>query len=362
MMRQSGSRNQRSKGGFRLKLVLQICLLLAICTWLLYQVKHSHDKKKAFEDKISKIATKVTSKQPYLLDFGRKGLPLAKESDSISETRNKDDENEEEEEGEQDQDMKQEEAKDEEAKRDGADTIDELDQDRGDEENEQEEEFFSEEEKDGQGEEDGLFDSKEGEDSAQEAREENYKRDDASSAVAHDSVMEIEDSKATDLENTVNGTVDDAINMNNDSLGYVAPISNVSNVSLGENMTATNADLSINGSHSTEVSSQNEVKLTNATTASLLENNVSDNNSLEIQNGSKFNDSVSNTDISQSGRSGLIPVQDENNKSDASEGHESEGHPLSSKKSENGATTRSDLLTDPVIQNEVKDSEDKAAE
>lgn len=342
MMRQSASRNQRSKGGFRLKLVLQICLLLAICTWLLYQVKHSHDKKKAFEAKISKIATKVTSQQPHLFDFGRKGIPFAKEnSDSVSEeTSTKDGDSEEEEEGEQDQDMKQ-----EEAKRDGEDAIDELDQDRGDEENEQEEEFFSEEEKDGQGDEDGLFDNKEGGGSAQEAREENYKRDDASSAVAHDSSMEIEDSKATDLESASNGTVDDAVNE--------APISNVSNVPLVENVTVTNGDLSINGSDSTEVSSQNELKLTNATTESLPENNAFDNSSLAMQNGSKLNDSASNTEISQHGSSVLIPIQDQNNKSDATEGHESEVHPLSSTvmKNENG-----------VIQNEVKDSEGKAAD
>ncbi|KAH0458826.1 hypothetical protein IEQ34_011640 [Dendrobium chrysotoxum] len=367
MMRQSGSRNQRSKGGFRVKLVLQICLLLAICTWLLYQVKHSHDKKKAFEDKISKITTTRSSKQSDLFDFGRKGLPIVKESDLISGTRAKDDENEEEqEEGEQDQDMKQEEAKDDEAKRDGGNVIDELDQDRGDEEeNEQEEEFFDEQEKDGQAEEDGLFDNKEVEDSAQEAREENYKRDDASSAVAHDSAMEIEDSKENDLEIAVDGSADDTVNITNETLGYVDPIDNASNASFGENMTDANADPSINGSHSTRISNHNELKHTNLTTISLLEeNNVSDNNSPAIQNGSKFNHSVPNSQISHLGRSGMIPFQDQNNKFDASEGHESENRRLSStvKKNANGATSSSDLLTVPVIQNEVKDSDDKAAE
>lgn len=49
MSRQSPKRNQRSKG-IKIKHVLQICLLVAICFWLIYQVKHSHDRKKEFDE------------------------------------------------------------------------------------------------------------------------------------------------------------------------------------------------------------------------------------------------------------------------------------------------------------------------
>lgn len=44
MFKQSPRRNQRNKG-FKVKHALQICLLLAVSIWLLYQVQHSHNKK-----------------------------------------------------------------------------------------------------------------------------------------------------------------------------------------------------------------------------------------------------------------------------------------------------------------------------
>ncbi|PQQ10772.1 neurofilament medium polypeptide [Prunus yedoensis var. nudiflora] len=57
MLKQSPSRNQRSKG-FKVKHALQMFLLLAICIWLLYQLKHSHDKK-AYEESSAKISGKM---------------------------------------------------------------------------------------------------------------------------------------------------------------------------------------------------------------------------------------------------------------------------------------------------------------
>lgn len=48
-LRQSPSKNLRSKG-FKVKNVLHICLLLAICIWLLYQVKHFYNEKKGYMD------------------------------------------------------------------------------------------------------------------------------------------------------------------------------------------------------------------------------------------------------------------------------------------------------------------------
>ncbi|XVF39728.1 hypothetical protein PTKIN_Ptkin01aG0056100 [Pterospermum kingtungense] len=44
MLKQSASRNQRYKG-FKVKHVLQICALLALCIWLLNQVRDTYDKK-----------------------------------------------------------------------------------------------------------------------------------------------------------------------------------------------------------------------------------------------------------------------------------------------------------------------------
>ncbi|CAD5176126.1 unnamed protein product [Musa acuminata subsp. malaccensis] len=46
MLRQASSRSQRNKG-LKVRNVLQICLLVAVCFWLLYQMKHTYDKKKA---------------------------------------------------------------------------------------------------------------------------------------------------------------------------------------------------------------------------------------------------------------------------------------------------------------------------
>ncbi|KAL1544336.1 hypothetical protein AAHA92_21204 [Salvia divinorum] len=48
MYRQYYSRNQRNRG-IKLKYALQICLLVAICFWLIYQVERSHDKNEEFE-------------------------------------------------------------------------------------------------------------------------------------------------------------------------------------------------------------------------------------------------------------------------------------------------------------------------
>ncbi|XP_072985516.1 uncharacterized protein [Typha latifolia] len=46
----STSRSQRNKGS-NVKKILQVALLLGVVIWLLYQVKHSHDKKNEYEEK-----------------------------------------------------------------------------------------------------------------------------------------------------------------------------------------------------------------------------------------------------------------------------------------------------------------------
>ncbi|CAL9116024.1 unnamed protein product [Musa textilis] len=51
MLRQASSRNHRGNGGFREKNALQIGVLVAVCLWLLYRMKCSHDQSKAYEDR-----------------------------------------------------------------------------------------------------------------------------------------------------------------------------------------------------------------------------------------------------------------------------------------------------------------------
>ncbi|XVE67407.1 hypothetical protein DITRI_Ditri08aG0158000 [Diplodiscus trichospermus] len=77
MFKKSSSRNQRSKG-IKKKHVLQICVLLGVCFWLIYQVKHSHDKRKEFDEKDTKASVKAQS-DDVILKFGRKDLPNVQE-------------------------------------------------------------------------------------------------------------------------------------------------------------------------------------------------------------------------------------------------------------------------------------------
>ncbi|KAK9666557.1 hypothetical protein RND81_14G193400 [Saponaria officinalis] len=77
MYKQSPSRNHRSKG-IKAKHVLQICLLLAVCFWLIYQVKHSQEKKREFNAKDEKVVDKL-QKDSEIVRFGRKDLPRVSE-------------------------------------------------------------------------------------------------------------------------------------------------------------------------------------------------------------------------------------------------------------------------------------------
>lgn len=69
MLRQVSSRNHRAKGGFRAKNALQISTLVAVGIWLIYQMKYSHDHRKAYEDKLN-----INARQSELTSFGRKDL------------------------------------------------------------------------------------------------------------------------------------------------------------------------------------------------------------------------------------------------------------------------------------------------
>ncbi|KAJ8505928.1 hypothetical protein OPV22_006814 [Ensete ventricosum] len=65
MLRQVSSRNQRGKGGLiKPKSALQICLLVAICVWLIYQMNYSQYKKKAYEESESKVSFKGSKDLP----------------------------------------------------------------------------------------------------------------------------------------------------------------------------------------------------------------------------------------------------------------------------------------------------------
>ena len=82
--------------------MFQICLLLGVCFWLIYQVKHSHDKRKEFDEKDAKASVKAQS-DDVILKFGRKDIPHVQEV-------SKDYKQEEQEEGSKHEEEEQEEA------------------------------------------------------------------------------------------------------------------------------------------------------------------------------------------------------------------------------------------------------------
>ncbi|KAJ6839330.1 uncharacterized protein M6B38_315090 [Iris pallida] len=205
MLRQPSSRNPRTRG-FRLKQALQIGILVAVCIWLLYQVKHSHDKKTAYDARNSKITSKSVEDQEDFFKFGRRDL-----------TRNGDmhkGEESEEAQEEEEPEIKQEETEDEEMRGAGDDGTDEQSQKNVDEETERGAEDSTEEEgKEGHMEEPDPFDSRDHEEGTQ-AREENYRSDDASSAVAHEAQAKEsetvkEDARSTDGEHVVDSSKGD---------------------------------------------------------------------------------------------------------------------------------------------------------
>ncbi|KAG6406702.1 hypothetical protein SASPL_134311 [Salvia splendens] len=226
MYRQSSSRNQRSKG-VKVKNVLQVCLLLAVCCWLLYQVKHSHDKKAEFDETNAKRSLQKTSRDD-LISLGRKDIrPRVDDMDSKSEIH--DETSEEDETAEELEEEKHDEDDPEDKKVDERDDDEEGGRDDEREEHEQEK---SDAEVDR---EHGLVDGGEREDgeenetqetdfeghaqtenettvddtdrdtkdrSAHEAHEEHYKADDASSAVTENENEKVENSKENKSEET----------------------------------------------------------------------------------------------------------------------------------------------------------------
>lgn len=217
MFRQSPGRNQRSKG-IKIKHVLQLCFLIAICFWLLYQVKHSHDKKKEFDESDAKVSVR-TQTSNEMLKFGRKDLQqpkvdeIATTTSIINKKQNEEAEEEEEEEEKKHEEVQQEEEQklddkeDEEGKGVGVGEEDELPEheiEKSDPEIDGEEDA-TEEEKEKESEEndnESSLDDRDDEDGSakgtHEAREELYKADDASSAVTHETQISADETDNED--------------------------------------------------------------------------------------------------------------------------------------------------------------------
>ncbi|XP_077223253.1 uncharacterized protein LOC143858161 isoform X1 [Tasmannia lanceolata] len=119
MLRQASSRNQRTRG-FKVKHALQICLLVGVCIWLLYQAKHSVEKK-AFNAADAKIPDEV-ERRLEILKLGRKDLNHEVEMVSADDKHGDEEESEREE-------SKREESKVE-GREGGDDEIDEHDQEK----------------------------------------------------------------------------------------------------------------------------------------------------------------------------------------------------------------------------------------
>ncbi|GKD89287.1 hypothetical protein Tco_1364794 [Tanacetum coccineum] len=181
MYRNSPVRNPRAKG-IKVKNVLQVCLLVAVCFWLIFQVKRSHDKRKEFDASDNKVSlSSLTRSGDEIAKLGRKDLQpkLEKTGD---EEQDEDKIEEEKDDGRDDEiDENEQEKPDVEIDREEVDVVGEEKETEESDEKENENENVSEE-KDVQSQTENEVSSEE---HTHEAREENYKADDASSAVTH---------------------------------------------------------------------------------------------------------------------------------------------------------------------------------
>ncbi|GAA0181377.1 hypothetical protein LIER_42277 [Lithospermum erythrorhizon] len=224
MYKHSPSRNQRSKG-IKVKHVLQVCLLVAVCFWLIYQVKHSHDKKREFDDNVQNSL--ATEQKDGVVKLGRKDLNPKMEEKVIKtgkqdeeeedETAVEEEENKHEETEEQDDNKTDEKEEEEEDVDEGRDVgeeieIDDHDKENSDTDNDQEIDLVDDDKERENVDEQELQDKDpegnngqtENDSGSQEhfkkgditnTREENYKADDASSAVTHVTQITIPDNQ-----------------------------------------------------------------------------------------------------------------------------------------------------------------------
>ncbi|XP_052194555.1 uncharacterized protein LOC127802657 [Diospyros lotus] len=241
MFKQSPSRNHRSKG-IKVKHVLQICVLIAVCFWLIYQVKHSRDKKRAFDENDANISLRKYGHSENS-KIGRKELiPRVEEAtmknekgiEKESEEENRGDEEEEEEEeknkNEDEEDDSKTEEKQDEGRR-GDDEIEEHDQEKSVLEVEHEEDLIDDtekeevdekedEDKEDQNENDSSLedhDNEGGNEKAHEAREEQYRADDASSAVVHQAEAISTETESESGENSNDNTKMNVVEEDNEA-------------------------------------------------------------------------------------------------------------------------------------------------
>lgn len=232
MIKRSPSRNHRSKI-IKVKHVLQITLLIGICFWLIYQVKHSHDKKKEFDENDAEVSvgTQTTYQTTKL---GRKDLHQGKDEVNENEKHEEEEEDEnivddedkhehkehEEEEGNEHESIEKEDdnhgvrgegdEQEEDEREGGDDAIDENDQEQSVVDIDHDEEFVDEEkekeeesdEKDKENSKDEEKDGSVENHNSHEAREEHYMGDDASSAVTHDTGTTSSETETVSLENS----------------------------------------------------------------------------------------------------------------------------------------------------------------
>lgn len=305
MYRHSPSRNQRSKG-FKLKHALQIFVLVAVCFWLIYQVKHSHYKRKEFDENDAKI-TQTVKRDNEILKFGRKDLnPQVKETSKENE---KHDEDAEEETGGEEDDDKTE-TKEDEGKGGGDDELDENDQGKTYSELDHEEEFLDEEKAREEGD-DKEIEEKDIEDidsrtennnsvdghdhdggttNTHEAREEQYKADDASSAVTHDGQTISTENDSGSVENQVN-IVENENKGNNTEERNTGQ--NTTDLAVHEGETSENGTSTVNEEKGSEVynsTSQGSSSLNSIITSESNDQSKlsSDSNGLSLPNGTEI--------------------------------------------------------------------------
>lgn len=214
MYSKSPSRNNRSRG-IKVKHILQICLLVAVCFWLIYQVKHSHEKKKEFDEKDAKLASDIRSGNE-ILRLGRKDISRVTETVTDDKLNGEDDEENEAEQAENrheddEQEIEESRTEDREEEEDtgkgGEDDEIELGEAKNGEENHEEESVDEEKEDNDDGEKEdneeseAVLEHQDHEGNTQQEREEHYKADDASSEVAHDTSI-ISDTENATLKHT----------------------------------------------------------------------------------------------------------------------------------------------------------------
>ncbi|URD97342.1 hypothetical protein MUK42_29013 [Musa troglodytarum] len=320
MMRQASSRTQRNKR-IRVRYVLQICLLAAVCFWLLYQLKHSYDRKKALDEHDSRILNNVVDGQLEILDLGRKDLPHEKVMVSGDKGHMKEEENEEVE--EEEDGVAQREIDDEEAEGVGDDGIDEQDteQERAAEEAEDAEEFFNEENRDDQVEVSELMDDQEPkEGSSQVSHKERNKRDDASSSAhqenqvtgTEDRIHSVDEEqlmnneKDVETENTTGRKDNDSKDYNSTSVSVVFTMGNgtIQNDSLIINGTAlekieqelspADNQTKLQANSTITIASDNQVKMLQTDSPIPITSNETEGktNSVLIENGTLSGSSV----------------------------------------------------------------------